>query len=169
MAEVSPWGECLCLPLTLFSLVLHVHVFVKWVSIDIGNDLAHLRCLAITWTNADLFSIWPSGTYFSEIWIQIWNFSFTKMHLKMAIRQFCPGFFIRVKFTDKSTSVQVMAWCHQAASHYMSQCWHSFIVPYIISTVGHNELTHCNGTSTYNIESYKNHRCPQQKSHGLES
>ena len=24
---------------------------------------------------------------------------------------------------DKSTLVQVMAWCHQAASHYLNQCW----------------------------------------------
>ena len=24
---------------------------------------------------------------------------------------------------DKSTLVQVMAWCRQAASHYLSQCW----------------------------------------------
>ena len=24
---------------------------------------------------------------------------------------------------DKSTLVQVMTWCHQAASHYLSQCW----------------------------------------------
>ena len=24
---------------------------------------------------------------------------------------------------DKSTLVQVMAWCHQAPSHYLNQCW----------------------------------------------
>ena len=24
---------------------------------------------------------------------------------------------------DKSTLVQVMAWCHQATSHYLGQCW----------------------------------------------
>ena len=24
---------------------------------------------------------------------------------------------------DKSTLVQVMAWCHQVTSHYLSQCW----------------------------------------------
>ena len=31
---------------------------------------------------------------------------------------------------DKSTSVQVMAWCHQATSHYLSQCWPSSMSPY---------------------------------------
>ena len=31
---------------------------------------------------------------------------------------------------DKSTLVQVMAWCHQATSHYMSQCWPISMLPY---------------------------------------
>ena len=31
---------------------------------------------------------------------------------------------------DKSALVQVMAWCHQATSHYVSQCWPRFMSPY---------------------------------------
>ena len=31
---------------------------------------------------------------------------------------------------DKSTLVQVMAWCCQATSHYLSQCWPRFMSPY---------------------------------------
>ena len=31
---------------------------------------------------------------------------------------------------DKSTLVQVMAWCRQASSHYLSQCWPRFMSPY---------------------------------------
>ena len=31
---------------------------------------------------------------------------------------------------DKSTLVQVMAWCHQATSHYLSQCWPRSMSPY---------------------------------------
>ena len=31
---------------------------------------------------------------------------------------------------DKSTLVQVMAWCHQAPSHYLSPCWPSSMSPY---------------------------------------
>ena len=30
---------------------------------------------------------------------------------------------------DKSTLVQVMAWCRQATSHYLSQCWSSSMSP----------------------------------------
>ena len=36
-----------------------------------------------------------------------------------------------VDFTDdQSTLVQVMAWCRQAASHYLSQCWPRSLMPY---------------------------------------
>ena len=31
---------------------------------------------------------------------------------------------------DKSTLVQVMAWCRQATSPYLSQCWRSSLSPY---------------------------------------
>ena len=31
---------------------------------------------------------------------------------------------------DKSTLVQVMAWCRQATSHYLSQCWPRSMTPY---------------------------------------
>ena len=32
--------------------------------------------------------------------------------------------------SDKSTLVQVMAWCRQATSHYLSLCWPRFMSPY---------------------------------------
>ena len=31
---------------------------------------------------------------------------------------------------DKSTLVQLIAWCRQATSHYLSQCWPSSLLPY---------------------------------------
>ena len=31
---------------------------------------------------------------------------------------------------DKSTLVQIMAWCHQAPSHYLNQCWPRSVMPY---------------------------------------
>ena len=34
---------------------------------------------------------------------------------------------------DQSTLVQVMAWCHQAPSHYLSQCWPRSMSPYGIT------------------------------------
>ena len=37
---------------------------------------------------------------------------------------------------DKSTLVQLMAWCCQTTSHYLIQCW-----PSSIASLSHNELT----------------------------
>ena len=34
---------------------------------------------------------------------------------------------------DQSTLVQVMAWCHQATSHYLSQCWPKYLLPYDVT------------------------------------
>ena len=31
---------------------------------------------------------------------------------------------------DESTLVQEMAWCRQATSHYLNQCWHRSMSPY---------------------------------------
>ena len=34
---------------------------------------------------------------------------------------------------DKSTLVQVMAWCRQATSHYLNQCWPRSMSPYAVT------------------------------------
>ena len=34
---------------------------------------------------------------------------------------------------DRSTLVQVMAWCRKATSHYLSQCWPTSMSPYDIT------------------------------------
>ena len=36
-------------------------------------------------------------------------------------------------FKDKSMLVQLMAWCRQATSHYLSQCWPRSVSPYAIT------------------------------------
>ena len=43
---------------------------------------------------------------------------------------------------DKSTLVQVMAWCRQATSHYLSQCWPRSLSPYGIIRPQVKSLTH---------------------------
>ena len=43
--------------------------------------------------------------------------------------------------SGNSTLVQVMAWCHQARSHYLSQCWPRFMSPYGVNRPEwHNSL-----------------------------
>ena len=44
---------------------------------------------------------------------------------------------------DKSTLVQVMVWCRQATSHYLSQCWPRSLSPYDVTRPQWvNSLTH---------------------------
>ena len=48
---------------------------------------------------------------------------------------------------DKSTLIQVMAWCRQATSHYLSQCWPRYLSPYgvtrpqWVNTVQYNQFS----------------------------
>ena len=34
---------------------------------------------------------------------------------------------------DKSTLVQVMAWCHRTTNHYLSQCWPRSVSPFVVT------------------------------------
>ena len=58
--------------------------YASWIIIGSGNGLSPVRRQAITWTSDVLLLIGPSGTKFSEIFIKIKMFSFTKLHLKMS-------------------------------------------------------------------------------------
>ena len=54
------------------------HLFVLQITPRSEN-----LCAAIIWADAGLLSIGCIGTYFSEIWFKIHQFSLKKMHLKM--------------------------------------------------------------------------------------
>ena len=48
---------------------------------------------------------------------------------------------------DQSALAQVMAWCHQATSHYLNQCWSRSLSPYGVTRpqcyIMVTDLTHC--------------------------
>ena len=60
------------------------HICVNELTI-IGSDngLSPGRCQAIIWTNGGILLIGPLGTKFCEFLIEIYTFSFKKMHFKM--------------------------------------------------------------------------------------
>ena len=81
-ASLSHWGR-----------VTHICVS-KLTIIGSDNGLSPGRRQAIIWTNAGMLLIGPLGTNVSEIFIEIYTFSFSKMHLKMSSgkwRPFCLG------------------------------------------------------------------------------
>ena len=66
--------------LTHWGRVTHIRVG-KLTIIGSDNGLSPGRRQAIIWTNAGILLI---GTNFSELLIEIYTFSFKKMHLKMS-------------------------------------------------------------------------------------
>ena len=79
--------------LTHWGRVTHICVGNLTI-IGSGNGLSPGRRQAIIWTNAEILSIGPLGTNFSEISIEINTFSFKKMRLKVSSakwRPFCLG------------------------------------------------------------------------------
>ena len=82
------------------------HICVSTLTV-IGSDngLSPGRRQAIIWTNAGILLIGPLGTNFSEILLEIYTFSFTKMHLKMSSgkwRPFCLGLIVLTCFLGKT-------------------------------------------------------------------
>ena len=68
-----------------------------------------------------------------------WNFSYVIFKWILVIDGWCIScetvliWMSRDFIDDQSTLVQVMAWCHQAPSHYLSQCWPSTLSSYGIT------------------------------------
>ena len=76
--------------LTHWGRVTHICVS-KLTIIDSVNGLSPGRRQAIIWTNVGIWLIGPLGTNFSEILIEIYTFSFKKMHLKMSSEKRRPS------------------------------------------------------------------------------
>ena len=143
------WFHCLSLMISAYPLQVNIrcdlrvtHICVSKLNIIVSdNGLLPGCCQAIIWTNAGIFLIGPLGTDLSDILVKIYIFSFKIMHLKMS-----PGnWWLNTgksgsnfkkpisNFVLLSTLVQVIAWCHQAASYYLSQCWPRSMLPYSIT------------------------------------
>ena len=79
----------------LKELPMATHICVgKLTIIGSDNGLSPDPCQAIIWINAGILLIWPLGTNFSEILIEIYIVSFMNMHLKLSSgiwRPFCLG------------------------------------------------------------------------------
>ena len=73
-------------------------------------------------------SLWDIGNNFSIIFKTITENSNLGTHCEIALR-WMPQHFIN----EQLTLFQVMAWCHQATSHYLSSCWPRSMLPYGIT------------------------------------
>ena len=102
------------------------HIYIGNPTI-IGSDngLSPGRCQAIIWTNDRISLIWPLGTNFSEILIEIYLSSFKKMHLKMSSAKWWS----MPRFIDAPE----MTW-YQLNGHFLwRQSWHHDSSPVSVS------------------------------------
>ena len=94
----------------------------QWVNVALWVVLIWL-----TWPHCNIAfnSLWP--------WRFQWNFRWVLFKPITVIDTCCEIALRRMSLDltdDKSTLVQVMAWCRQATSHYLSQCWPRFMSRY---------------------------------------
>ena len=100
------------------------HICVSKLTI-IGSDngLSPGRRQAIIWTNAGILLIGPLGTKFSEILIEIFTFSFRKMHLKMSSGKWRPFFLgpnvLKDEASDQHMDCQYSSgFCYETKAFY---------------------------------------------------
>ena len=82
------------------------------------NGLSPGRCQAIIWTNAGILLNGPLGTNSSEILIEIYPFSFKKMHLKMSSgkwQPFCLGLSVLIPWP-------LMPWLLELSGYQQQSC-----------------------------------------------
>ena len=115
-----------CIWLTHWGRATHICVGNLTI-IGSDNGLSPDRRQAIIWTNAGILSTGPLGTNFSEILIEIYTFSFKKMHLKMPSgkwRPSCLGLNELIKIKCSSCS-NGSGQC--GISEIFIPCWHWWI------------------------------------------
>ena len=96
-----------------------LHYTVCWCILGLTENHA---VTSVDWIEMGL-TLWPLGN-FNEILGTYFPDDFSYWWLRYVSLVNLPFRWMSLDLTDdKSTLVQVMAWCHQATSHYLSQCW----------------------------------------------
>ena len=115
------------------------------------NGLSPGRRQASIWTNAELLLIGPWGTTFSEILIEIYTFSFKKMHLKMSSGKwwrFCLGLNVLNEYKAVSmVSGHVHHW-HLVVTGLVAVITEKTIVAAVVCHIGSQTIMRINDTNT---------------------
>ena len=79
--------------------------------------------------------MWQTIFQLTRAWKILLKFEISSFKLILVIDSRCISSKIALRWmpqnitNEKSTLVQVMAWCCQTTSHYLSQCWPRFMSP----------------------------------------
>ena len=117
--------------LSYFHLIFQLGDF--WLTSALRQRSGHstmffLTCRTHTWVDFNSLSPWRSACNFENaifnLVLLVGIFGFYHNALRWILSDLTD---------DKSTLVQVMAWCLQATSHYLSQCWPRSLSPHGVS------------------------------------
>ena len=107
------------------------------VKLPSGDRECHRTLLMISqhykpWTNVDQIPSYHIGKLVNSLAPgRCSRNNFTSMIFKLITQNSClDSLNVTGLSHDTSTLVQVMAWCCQTTSHYLSQCWHRSMSPY---------------------------------------
>ena len=119
-------GETLDPGVTLATFIFHINSYLYWIVYCwIQNLYSKIRINPLAPGRFEL------------------NYRYVIFKLVLVIDGwgiFCviaPGWSSPNLTDDKSTSAQVMAWCHQATSHYLNQCWPIYVCLFLV-TIWHH-------------------------------
>ena len=135
IAKVSQFQNICAIRLAHWGRGTHICVSELTI-IGSDNGLSPGWRQAIIWTNAGILLSGPLGTNFSEILIEIYKFSFKKMHFKLSSAKWqpiCLGLNVLRRNTVSGTTEEmlVITWlweCHQLIEtwghfYYSNESW----------------------------------------------
>ena len=107
----------------------------RWVPVT-----NRLQCAQVAYAISNKF--FNSKTHFKSFSVSPWRSACNLMQfpilfyykLSLSVYGNAFGWITQALTDEKSTLVQVRAWCHQATSHYQHQCWPSTVLPYGITS-----------------------------------
>ena len=137
----TPPSQQLCI--THWGRVTHICIG-KLTIIGSDNGLSPEWYQAIIWTNAGILLIWPLGTNFSDILIEIQTFSLKKIRLKISSAKCCSfrrGLNVLISTVVTGVLVSVIPSTEYTSRHfqlfmsYDFRCWlYSLLHKYIFSS-----------------------------------
>ena len=129
-----------------------IYASINWISIGSGNGLSTVRRQALTWTNADLLAIGPSGANFSHIRRETQNFLLMKIPLKMSSAKMAAS----LSRGDELTTTDIICINNGYMLHHLPTMipqaqWVNSVPPYVRKLHFMYEVIRTSGKYRWNI------------------
>ena len=122
---LDPWIKAQLSTILLLRLTGWCSIHLRVISLELVEVLKISLCKMILKTTH--LTNWPLGNLNVILDIFKWILVVDGWGISCEIALIL----ISLDFTDdQSTLVQVMTWCRQVTSHYLSQCWPRYLSPY---------------------------------------